>query len=99
MAPYYYKSVLEYIDLIHALETGVNVKILTSKNRDIQCYSTFKNRILFDSLINKGAKVHEYTSNFLHGKAFLFDNKTLSMGSFNLDGWSFKNNTGKISNS
>ena len=58
-------------------------------------YSLLITSQLFHRLIKDGVKVYEYPEKFLHGKAFLFDDKELSLGSFNLDGWSFFQNTGK----
>lgn len=95
LSPYYFDSVLEFLPLVEAVERGVEVEILTSKNRDIDCYKSLKNEYLFKELIEAGVKVYEFPEKFLHGKAFLFDDKVLQLGSFNLDGWSFKNNTGE----
>lgn len=95
LSPYYFDSVLEYLPLIEAARRGVEVEILTSKKRDIDCYKSLKNEYLFKELIEAGIKVYEFPDKYLHGKAFLFDDKVLHIGSFNLDGWSFKNNTGE----
>lgn len=96
LAPYFFDSVLDFLPLVEALERGVEVEILTAQRRDINCYKSLHNRFLFKRLIDAGAKVFEYPDKFLHAKAFLFDDRVLHVGSFNLDGWSFKNNTGAL---
>jgi cardiolipin synthase len=97
LAPYYYDSILKYFPLKEIAQSGVEVEILTSQKRDISCYKDLLNNLLFKELIDSGVKVYEYPDKFLHGKAFLFDDQVLQIGSFNLDGWSFQNNTGTFS--
>ena len=97
IAPYFYDSIVDFLPIIDAVERGVEVEILTAKNKDISCYSALKNFVLFRVFLNKGIKIYEYPDKYLHGKAALFDDQVLQIGSFNLDGWSYKNNTGRVS--
>lgn len=89
----YYMNIkpLEEI-LLRALKKGVNIQIITSKNRNGTIYKYFLNGILFEKLIQNGASVYEYLNNNLHIKSYLIDNKYLSIGSFNHDVTSFNIN-------
>ena len=78
--------------LLRALKKGVNIQIITSKNRNGTIYKYFLNGMLFEKLIENGASVYEYLNNNLHIKAYLIDNKYLSIGSFNHDVTSFNIN-------
>jgi len=78
--------------LLRALKKGVNIQIITSKNRSGTIYKYFLNGILFEKLIQNGASVYEYLNNNLHIKSYLIDNKYLSIGSFNHDITSFNIN-------
>ena len=89
----YYMNIkpLEEI-LLKALRKGINIQIITSKNRSGTIYKYFLNGILFEKLIQNGASVYEYLNNNLHMKAYLIDNKYLTIGSFNHDITSFQIN-------
>ena len=78
--------------LLRALKKGINIQIITSKNRSGTIYKYFLNGILFEKLIQNGASVYEYLNNNLHIKSYLIDNKYLSIGSFNHDITSFNIN-------
>ena len=78
--------------LLRALKKGVNIQIITSKNRNGTIYKYFLNGMLFEKLIENGASVYEYLNNNLHIKSYLIDNKYLSIGSFNHDVTSFNIN-------
>lgn len=78
--------------LLRALKKGVNIQIITSKNRSGTIYKYFLNGVLFEKLIQNGASVYEYLNNNLHIKSYLIDNKYLSIGSFNHDITSFNIN-------
>lgn len=99
IAPYYSDSIIQYLPIKEAAQRGVEIEILTSKKRDIDCYKDLENGVLFSELIKSGVKVYEYNGKFLHGKALLFDDQVLQLGSFNLDGWSNQNNTGSCQSS
>ena len=66
--------------LIQAKKRNVKVEIITSKNRDQICYRHIINSHLFDDLIDNGIIVYEDKFKFLHMKAYIIDNKYLSLG-------------------
>lgn len=92
IVPYYYP--IKKIDkaLIEASKKGIKVELITAKKRDIPCYKDLRNSYLFKHLIDSGIDVYEFKDKYLHVKSFLFDDEILSVGSFNLDKWSWKNN-------
>ena len=69
---------------------GVEVDIVTARNRDQPCYKGFLNSYLFNNLRLKGANVSEEPFKYLHMKAISIDDgKVMTLGSFNQDHWSF----------
>ena len=69
---------------------GVEVDIVTARNRDQPCYKGFLNSYLFSNLKLKGAHVREEPFKYLHMKAISVDDgKIMTLGSFNQDHWSF----------
>lgn len=51
------------------------------------------NFFLMGKLIQGGVKVRHVKDKYLHMKAGIFDNESITLGSFNLDKWSWCNNT------
>ena len=71
-------------------DRGVEVDIVTARNRDQPCYKGFLNSYLFANLHKNGAQVHEEPFKYLHMKAIEVDNgRLMTLGSFNQDHWSF----------
>ena len=69
---------------------GVQLDIVTARNRDQPCYKTHLNSYLFDRLQKNGAKVSEEPFKYLHMKAIeVDDGRIMTLGSFNQDHWSF----------
>ena len=65
---------------------------MTSKERDVPCYSIFKNWQLFKNYENSKVKLFEYDKHYLHAKALTIDNSNLIIGSFNFDKYSWLGN-------
>lgn len=80
--------------LVEAIEKrGVEVEIITARNRDQPIYKSFLNSDLFSELLKKGVKVYEEPYKFLHMKAVNVDNgRFLTIGSLNQDHCSFYQN-------
>ena len=71
-------------------DRNVEVEIITARNRDQPCYKGFLNSYLFSHLHSHGAKVYEEPYKYLHMKSIEIDHgKSMTIGSFNQDHWSF----------
>lgn len=92
IAPYYYPIESLNRALTRAKARGVKVEIVTSVDRDIPAYREFSNSLLFNKLLLQGIEVYEYGHHYLHAKGVLIDDEYLSVGSFNIDRWSWWNN-------
>lgn len=92
IAPYYYPIESLNRALARAKARGVKVEIVTSVDRDIPAYREFSNSLLFNKLLLQGIEVYEYGHHYLHAKGVLIDDEYLSVGSFNIDRWSWWNN-------
>jgi phosphatidylserine/phosphatidylglycerophosphate/cardiolipin synthase-like enzyme len=92
IAPYYYPIESLNRALFNARMRGVKVEIVTSVDRDIPAYREFSNSLLFNKLLLQGVEVYEYGHHYLHAKGILVDDEYLSVGSFNMDRWSWWNN-------
>lgn len=82
----YVQNIAELEDLlVEAMtERGVEVEIISARNRDQPCYKNFLNSVLFDKLQKNGAKVYEEPYKYLHMKAIeVDDGEKMTVGSFN----------------
>ncbi len=75
----------EIITAIHlACDSGVDVRILTPHVPDKKLI--FKlTQSFYGPLLEKGAKVYEYTPGFVHGKTVVVDDKVAFVGTINFD--------------
>jgi phosphatidylserine/phosphatidylglycerophosphate/cardiolipin synthase-like enzyme len=73
-----------------AIDRGVKVELITSAKRDQPVYKYIKNGLLLRRLIRKGVNVYESHEKILHAKAYIFDSKIMTVGSFNNDRWSWR---------
>jgi phosphatidylserine/phosphatidylglycerophosphate/cardiolipin synthase-like enzyme len=74
------------------MSRGVRVDLITSAKRDQPVYKHIKNYLLLKKLIKKGLRVYESHEKILHSKVYVFDEKVMTIGSFNNDRWSWKIN-------
>lgn len=63
-----------------AVKRGVEVELITAKNRDIPCYRHLKNDHILHDMISEGIKVYEIKEKYLHMKGLLFDDEALTFG-------------------
>ena len=73
-----------------AVDRGVKIELITSAKRDQPVYKYIKNGLLMRRLIRKGVNVYESHEKILHAKAYIFDDKVMTVGSFNNDRWSWR---------
>ncbi|OGQ09601.1 MAG: hypothetical protein A2138_06920 [Deltaproteobacteria bacterium RBG_16_71_12] len=77
--------------LIHAAGRGVDVRVLTAGLSDVPVAAAAA-RHLYGSLLRAGVRIFEMTGKTLHAKTAAIDGLYATVGSFNLDRWSFLRN-------
>ncbi|HEY4220476.1 MAG TPA: phospholipase D-like domain-containing protein [Myxococcota bacterium] len=77
--------------LIRAAKRGVDVRIVTAGVSDVPIVAIAA-RHLYGSLLRAGVRIFEMTKHTLHAKTASIDGVYASVGSFNLDRWSFTRN-------
>lgn len=77
--------------LIEAAKRGVDVKIILPGKSNISL-AFFAGRHLYTRLLKAGVKLYEKQSGMLHAKTAVIDGVWSTVGSTNLDIWSFANN-------
>lgn len=88
----YYFVIPKIMEAIQrAVKRGVQVEMITSKERDQPAYKHLANSRLTASMSSLGVTVYEYPRHLLHMKAYLADD-SLTVGSFNNDAWSWSIN-------
>lgn len=70
--------------LQNAALSGVDVRIITPHIPDKK-YVFEVTRANYESLIEKGVKIYEYTPGFIHAKVFVADDEYATVGTINLD--------------
>jgi len=73
-----------------AIDRGVSIELITSAKRDQPVYKYIKNGLLMRRLIRKGVSVYESHEKVLHAKAYIFDDRLMTVGSLNNDRWSWR---------
>ncbi|MBI1947498.1 MAG: phosphatidylserine/phosphatidylglycerophosphate/cardiolipin synthase family protein [Deltaproteobacteria bacterium] len=77
--------------LVRAARRGVDVRVLTAGISDVPVAAAAA-RHLYGSLLRAGVRIFEMTGRTLHAKTAAIDGLYASVGSFNLDRWSFQRN-------
>jgi cardiolipin synthase len=77
--------------LMHAARRGVDVRVLTAGMSDVPIVAIGA-RHLYGNLLNAGVRIFEMKKRTLHAKTVTIDGVYASVGSFNLDRWSFERN-------
>ena len=87
--PYFLPGYILRNALTDAVNRGVSVKIIIPKHSDVRLIDVLRNRYL--GLLSKnGVNILFYTSNNLHAKLIMIDEKQCSVGSANFDYRSFR---------
>ncbi len=76
------------IALHMAVDSGVDVRIITPKTED-KWYVHPVTRSYYAGLIKAGVRIYEYTPGFIHSKLFVSDDTVATVGSVNVDYRSF----------
>ncbi|MCC7070250.1 MAG: phosphatidylserine/phosphatidylglycerophosphate/cardiolipin synthase family protein [Deltaproteobacteria bacterium] len=77
--------------LVHARRRGVDVRVLTAGVSDVPMVAAAA-RHLYGKLLRAGVRIFEMSGKTLHAKTATIDGLYASVGSFNLDRWSFGRN-------
>ena len=77
--------------LVRARRRGVDVRVLTAGISDVPVVAAAA-RHLYGTLLGAGVRIFEMTGRTLHAKTAAIDGVYSSVGSFNLDRWSFGRN-------
>ncbi len=77
--------------LIHAARRGVDVRVLTAGRSDVPIVH-LASQHLYGRLLRCGVRIFEMTERTLHAKTAAIDGVFATVGSFNLDHWSYRRN-------
>lgn len=77
--------------LMRAAQRGVDVRVLTAGKSDVPAV-TMASQYLYTRLLKAGVKVYEMHTRTLHAKTAVVDGVYSTVGSFNLDYWSYRRN-------
>jgi cardiolipin synthase len=75
----------------HAARRGVDVRLLTAGRSDVPLVRV-ASRHLYSRLLERGVRIFELQQRALHAKVVIVDGIYASVGSFNLDAWSWHRN-------
>ena len=89
--PYFVPPPALLRSLCHAARRGVDVRVLTAGVSDVPIVAVAA-RHLYGKLLRSGVRVFEMVDRTLHAKTASIDGVYASVGSFNLDRWSFTRN-------
>jgi cardiolipin synthase len=77
--------------LNRAAERGVDVRVLTAGDCDVPIVALAA-RHIYGRLLRHGVRIYELYDTTLHAKTITIDSVYSTVGSFNLDTWSFNRN-------
>ncbi len=77
--------------IIHAAKRGVDVRILTSGESDVPIVRAASQHI-YGRFLKHGVRIFELYGSTLHAKTMTIDGLYSTIGSFNLDEWSYRRN-------
>ncbi len=90
-SPYFVPPKRLLRDLSRAAQRGVDVRILTAGVSDVPLVR-MASRHLYGRLLKRGVRIYELGDRTLHAKTVAIDGIYASVGSFNLDTWSYRRN-------
>jgi cardiolipin synthase len=90
-SPYFVPPSRLMRDLRNAARRGVDVRVLTAGRSDVPL-AALASRHLYGRLLRGGVRIYEMRQRTLHAKSMAIDGVYGSVGSFNLDTWSYRRN-------
>jgi len=90
-SPYFVPPRRLIADMRSAARRGVDVRVLTAGRSDLPMVR-MASRHLYGRLLRGGVRIYEMQGRMLHAKTVTIDGVYGSVGSFNLDRWSYRRN-------
>ena len=84
LCSYFIPGKLMRNEMLKAVERGVNIKIITAGNSDVQLAKNAE-RWLYDWMLRNKIELYEYQKNILHGKIAVSDEEWITIGSYNIN--------------
>jgi cardiolipin synthase len=84
MSSYFIPGTFFKKNILTALDRGVTVKLILAGISDIGI-SKYAEKYLYRWAIRHGIEIYEYNTNILHGKIAVYDNKFVTVGSYNIN--------------
>jgi len=84
MSSYFIPGTFFKKNILTALDRGVNVKLILAGISDIGI-SKYAEKYLYRWAKRHGIEIYEYNTNILHGKIAVYDNKFVTVGSYNIN--------------
>ena len=90
-SPYFVPPRALMVALCEAARRGVDVRVLTAGRSDVPAVR-LASQHLYGRLLRAGVRIFEFGPGVLHAKTGTVDGVSASVGSFNLDYWSYRRN-------
>src|SRR5690606_16665923 len=84
MSPYFVPGYVFRKKLADAVKRGVNVSVILGSKSDVKI-ARYAEQYLYPWLLRNNITIYEYQQNVLHGKLATYDNKWVTVGSYNIN--------------
>lgn len=84
MSPYFMPGYVFRKKLADAVKRGVNVSVILGSKSDVKI-ARYAEQYLYPWLLRNNITIYEYQQNVLHGKLATYDNKWVTVGSYNIN--------------
>ncbi len=84
MSPYFMPGYAFRKKLAEAVRRGVNVSVILGSKSDVKI-ARYAEQYLYPWLLRNNITIYEYQQNVLHGKLATYDNKWVTVGSYNIN--------------
>ena len=88
-SPYFLPPKSLQTALCHAAQRGVDVRLMIPERGDRSIFISYASRSYLKPLMEAGVKVYFHTYGFIHAKAWVADDRIVTVGSSNIDFRSF----------
>lgn len=84
MSSYFIPSDFIRVSMTMAIKRGVNIKLILASTSDIGI-AKYAEKYLYAWALRQGINIYEYKTNVLHGKIAVSDDRTVTIGSYNIN--------------
>jgi cardiolipin synthase len=84
MSSYFIPSDFIRASMTLAIKRGVNIKLILASTSDIGI-AKYAEKYLYAWALRQGINIYEYKTNVLHGKIAVSDDRTVTIGSYNIN--------------